>query len=207
MAKGWDYYVKLEWSPLPNHSSALAISRKFASKPNLTHHRCVEKNEMSPLHQLHFDVVHKIILQRKQRRMQANFLDLTIMQLLVLNQDKNRHALPYGFWMASIFEAFDVPVHVWCSQTVKDLVGHMNHMALPTSMRRPNTPLQCLQNQLVERENELATMTTAHQMEKENWEARVVTLQNELTRERTANISTMRHLTQLLATQTPTLAP
>lgn len=61
-SKGWGYYVKLEWPPLPNHTSALSISLKFASKPNLTHHRGVDKNDMSPLHQLYFDVVHKIIL-------------------------------------------------------------------------------------------------------------------------------------------------
>ncbi|WMV38135.1 hypothetical protein MTR67_031520 [Solanum verrucosum] len=126
---------------------------------------------------------------------------------MVLNQDKNGHALLYGFWMAFIFEAFDVPVQVWSSQIVKDVVGQVNHMAFPASVRRPDTPLQHLQNQLVERENELAAMTTAHQMEKENWEARVVTLQNELAQERTANIYTVRHLTQLLDTQTPTLAP
>ncbi|KAH0650450.1 hypothetical protein KY284_030362 [Solanum tuberosum] len=83
--------------------------------------------------------------------------------------------------MASIFEVFNVPVQVRRSQTVKDLVGQVNHMALPTSVRRPNTPLQRLQNQLAKTENELATITTAHQMEKENWEARVVKLQKELT--------------------------
>ncbi|KAK4734042.1 hypothetical protein R3W88_008303 [Solanum pinnatisectum] len=139
---------ELEWPPLPNHSSTVAISRKFSSKPNLTHHWCVDKNEMSLLHQLCFDVVHKIILQRKQRHTNANFLDLTIMELQdteapinlpsliikhmhrVHNQDKNGHALPYGFCMASIFEAFDVPVQVWHSQTVKDVVGQVNHMTL-----------------------------------------------------------------------------
>ncbi|WMV58621.1 hypothetical protein MTR67_052006 [Solanum verrucosum] len=132
---GWSHYVKLEWPPLPDKSSALSICRKFSSKHNLTHYHCIEKNEMSPLHKLYCDVVHKIILQRKQCWMQANFLDITLMELLdtkvlidlpsliishmhrVLNQDKNGHALPYGFWMASIFEAFNIPVQVWVSQT------------------------------------------------------------------------------------------
>ncbi|KAG5600532.1 hypothetical protein H5410_031902 [Solanum commersonii] len=76
------HYVKLEWPPLPTHTSALSISCKFFSKPNLTHHRGVDKNEMSMLHKLYFDVVHKIILPRKQRRTKANFLDLTLMELL-----------------------------------------------------------------------------------------------------------------------------
>ncbi|KAH0658151.1 hypothetical protein KY289_026899 [Solanum tuberosum] len=101
-------------------------------------------------------------------------------KLEVLNQDKNGHALPCGFWMASIFEAFDVPVQVWDSQTVKDVVGRVNRMALHVSMRRLDTPLQRLQHQLAEKENELVTMMTTHQIEKETWEARVVALQHEL---------------------------
>ncbi|KAH0750773.1 hypothetical protein KY290_030005 [Solanum tuberosum] len=166
-SEGWGHYVKLEWPPLPNQSSTLSISQKFSSQPNMTHHRCVGKNEMSPMYQLYFDVVHNIILHRKQRR-------------TVLNQDKNGHALPCGFWMASIFEAFDMPVQVWDSQTVKDVVGRVNRMALHVSMRRLDTPLQRLQHQLAEKENELVTMMTTHQIEKETWEARVVALQHEL---------------------------
>ncbi|WMV38145.1 hypothetical protein MTR67_031530 [Solanum verrucosum] len=77
---------------LPNHTSALSISRKFSSKTNLTHHRGVDKNEMSPLHQLYFDVVHKIILQRKQRRTKANFHDLNLMELLDTERLKNQLA-------------------------------------------------------------------------------------------------------------------
>ncbi|KAG5571289.1 hypothetical protein H5410_061055 [Solanum commersonii] len=112
---GWGLYVKLEWPPLPTHTSALSISRKFSTKPNLTHHRGVDKSEMSMLYKLYFDIDHKIILPRKQHRTKANFLDLTLMELLdfevpidlltliikhmhrVLHQDENGHALPYGF--------------------------------------------------------------------------------------------------------------
>ncbi|KAH0765471.1 hypothetical protein KY290_001432 [Solanum tuberosum] len=125
----------------------------------------------------------------------------------VLNQDKNGHAFPYGFWMASIFESFDVPVQVWVSQTVKDVVGRVNHMTLPISMRRLNSPLQRLKYQPAEKEDELAAMTTAHQLERESWEAQVVVLQNELDQERNANIATVRHLTNLLSTQNPSLVP
>ncbi|KAK4718204.1 hypothetical protein R3W88_016542 [Solanum pinnatisectum] len=121
--------------------------------------------------------------------------------------DKNGHALPYGFWMASVFEAFNVPVHVWGSQTVKDVVGSVNRMALHISMRRLDTPLQRLQRQLAEKENELVTMITTHQIEKETWEARVVALQHELAQKRTANIVIVRHLTQLVTTPNPSSAP
>ncbi|KAH0650448.1 hypothetical protein KY284_030360 [Solanum tuberosum] len=174
--EGWGHYVKLEWPPLPNHTSALSISRKFSSKPNQTHHRGVDKNEMSPLHQLYFNVVHKIILQRKQHHTKANFLDLTLMELLdtevpidlptliikrmhrVLHQDENGHALPCGFWMAAIFETFDVPV------------------------------------QLAANEDQLLAMENAHQVEKATLEARIVELQNELSQESVANIATVQHL-------------
>ncbi|KAH0648266.1 hypothetical protein KY285_033514 [Solanum tuberosum] len=101
-----------------------------------------------------------------KRETHANFLDLTVMELLDI-EDKNGHAIPYGFWMASIFKAFDVPVQVWVAQTVKDM--------------------------LADKEHELAALTYAHQLENEIWEARVVALQNELAQERTANIATMRH--------------
>ncbi|WMV51132.1 hypothetical protein MTR67_044517 [Solanum verrucosum] len=77
-------------------------------------------------------------------------------------------------------QAFDVPVQVWHSQTVKDVVGQVNHMALLTFMRRLDTPLQHLKNQFAEKENELTGMMSDHQIEKETWEARVVMHQNEL---------------------------
>lgn len=53
-------------------------------------------------------------------------------------------------------------------------------MALLVFMRRLDTPLQPLKNQFAEKENELAAMMPAHQIDKETWEARVVMLQNEL---------------------------
>ncbi|KAH0706271.1 hypothetical protein KY285_010771 [Solanum tuberosum] len=80
--EGWGHYVKLEWPQLPSQAFALSISQKLSFKPNLTHHRRVEKNNISHWHQLYFDVVHKIIILMKQRRVEANFLDLTLMELL-----------------------------------------------------------------------------------------------------------------------------
>ncbi|KAH0773732.1 hypothetical protein KY290_010869 [Solanum tuberosum] len=197
------------WPPLPTHTSALSISRKFSSKPNLTHHRGVDKNEMSTLHKLYFDVVHKIILPRKQHRTKVNFLDLTLMELLdsevpidlptliikhmhrVLHQDENGHALPYGFWMTPIFEAFNVPVQVWHSQTVKDVVGRVNHVVLPVYMRNRDNLLQRLKNQLATKEDELLTLETTHQMERATLEACIVELQTELATTRAANMATM----------------
>lgn len=83
---------------------------------------------MSTLHRLYFDVVYKILIPRKEQRSEAKYLDLTLMELLdseipinlasliikhmqrILIQDKNGHALPYGFCLADILEAYFVPL-------------------------------------------------------------------------------------------------
>ena len=111
----WDHYVKGSWPPLDNLPSTIDISRKFSRNPHLLPHYRVLKNEISPLYQFYFDLVHKMILPRQERRIVANFLDLTLMELLdsqtpielprliikhiqrVLIQDANGHSLPYEF--------------------------------------------------------------------------------------------------------------
>lgn len=57
---GWDDYVKFEWPSLDNMASILDITRKFFGNPNMTFRR-VLKRKMSPLCQLYFDLVHKMI--------------------------------------------------------------------------------------------------------------------------------------------------
>ncbi|KAM3268455.1 hypothetical protein P3S67_031396 [Capsicum chacoense] len=79
---GWGYYVKGSCPSLDNLASALDICIKFSGNPPLVKHRRVFKKEISPLHQLYFDVVHKMILSRKERKTVASLLDLTLMELL-----------------------------------------------------------------------------------------------------------------------------
>jgi len=79
--RGWGYYVKRSWPPLDNLPSALDICRKFFENPLLPSHRRVLKNDTCSLYQLYFDVVHKMILPRQERRIVASFLDLTLMEL------------------------------------------------------------------------------------------------------------------------------
>lgn len=55
---------------MDNLASALDITRKFYGNPHLT------------LHKLYFEVVHKIITPRKERRTEANYLELSLMELL-----------------------------------------------------------------------------------------------------------------------------
>ncbi|KAF3675913.1 putative cysteine-rich receptor-like protein kinase 29-like isoform X1 [Capsicum annuum] len=78
---GWGQFVKGTWPRLDNLASTLDICRKFFGNPHLINHRRVLKREMSPLHQLYFDVVHKMISPRKERTV-PSILDLTLMELL-----------------------------------------------------------------------------------------------------------------------------
>ncbi|KAG5600531.1 hypothetical protein H5410_031901 [Solanum commersonii] len=85
--------------------------------------------------------------------------------------------------MAPIFEAFNMPVQVWHSQTVNDVVGRVNHMVVPVSIRNPDNPLHRLKNQPAAKEDELLALATL--------EAPIVELQTELATARAANIATM----------------
>lgn len=78
---GWDHYAKFEWALLDNLASALGISMKFSGDPLFVHHRRVLKSEMSPIHKLYFDVVHKILIPQNKHRTKSNFLDLILMEL------------------------------------------------------------------------------------------------------------------------------
>lgn len=127
---------------------------------------------MSPLHQLYFDVVHKILIPRKVRRTKANYLDLTVMEILdtevkidlpsliikhmqrVLSKDENGHALPYAFWLSRVFEDYSVPVQVWTFQKTKDVLVQVKHVDLPASMRRADTPFQRMRIALAEKSAE-----------------------------------------------------
>ncbi|KAG5596085.1 hypothetical protein H5410_037317 [Solanum commersonii] len=84
---------------------------------------------MLPLHNLLVDVVHKILLPRKQKQTEANYLDITRMELLLSKKPTNlpqlmlchmrciyvrikMHSLGYGFWLGDIFEFLHIhPLH------------------------------------------------------------------------------------------------
>lgn len=71
-----------EWRPLENVTSTLVISCKFSRRPNLVKYRRVLCSDISALHQLYFDVVHKILIPMKEYRSEASYLDLALMELL-----------------------------------------------------------------------------------------------------------------------------
>lgn len=127
----WCHYVKRSLPPMDGLPNALEIIRK------LSHDLCAEecskvtKNVMLPLHKLLFVVVHKVILPKGQKRTEANYLDLTLMELLLSRQEINLpalmlshmscicmedtklHFLGYRFWLCELFEHFQIPVKKW----------------------------------------------------------------------------------------------
>ncbi|KAM3201326.1 hypothetical protein P3L10_033689 [Capsicum annuum] len=220
---GWGHYIKGSWLALDNLTSALEICRKFSGNPHLVHHRKVFKKEMSPLHQLYFDVVHKMIIPRKERRNMASFLDLFLMELLdtevriylprlilkhmqrVLIKEKNGHALPYEFWLTPILEEFRVPIQVWSSQTVKDIIGSVNHMMLPGSMKNVDNPMQRLRNALADKQGEVEPAQAALEAAQATYEeergilqAQIASLTSLLERKRAENVDVIRKITSLI---------
>ncbi|KAM3220440.1 hypothetical protein P3L10_024971 [Capsicum annuum] len=226
---GWGHYVKGAWPPLDNLPSAIDISRKFSKNPSLLTHRRVLKNEMSPLHQFYFDVVHKMILPRQEMRTVANFLNLTLMELLdshilidlptliikhmqrVLIQDANGHALPYEFWLAPIFEDFHIPIKAWSLQTTKDVIGSVNHAMFPTAMRSADNPMQRLRNVFVAKQSEVDVAQAALEVaqatreeEKQVLQAQIASLTALLKKERAENANIIKKQTSLIPSSSST---
>ncbi|KAK4737275.1 hypothetical protein R3W88_000972 [Solanum pinnatisectum] len=168
------------WPSLDGLHSALDIVSKFVNNPTLEDYTRVDKGAMHPLHKLLFDVVHKIILPRKQKRTEANYLDLTLMELLLSRhpinlrrlmlchihcigvENKKRHSLGYGFSLGEIFEYFKIPVKEKQVQTVKDVLGIINQVVVPTPRRGDNASMQRLRAQLDLKDDEIAALRVSH---------------------------------------------
>ncbi|KAG5589643.1 hypothetical protein H5410_040157, partial [Solanum commersonii] len=176
----WFRYVKRIWSPLDGLPSAFDIVRKFLNDPTVEDYSRVDKWDMLPLHRLLFDMVHKIILPRKQKCTEANYLDLTLMELLLLRhpinlpqlmlfhihsicvEDNKLHALGYGFWLGEIFEYLKVPVKVWEVQTTKDVLSIVNHADVHAPWRGANALMQRLRAQLTLKDEKITALRVSH---------------------------------------------
>ncbi|KAM3360043.1 hypothetical protein P3S68_019754 [Capsicum galapagoense] len=181
--RGWSHYVKGACLPLDNLTSALDISRIFSGNPSLLTHRRVLKNEI-------------LIIKHTQR---------------VLIQDANGHALPYEFWLAPVFEDFHISVKVWSLQTIKDVIGSVNHAILPAAMRSADNPMQRLRNALVAKQSEvvvaqaaLKAAQAAHEEEKQVLQAQITSLTAILEKERANNADIIRKLTSLIPSSSST---
>ncbi|KAK4353963.1 hypothetical protein RND71_026157 [Anisodus tanguticus] len=85
------------------------------------------KKQLKPEHQLLFELVHKVLLPRIERRCIAsiaymfllealvNFRSISLPALMiehmikVVNAREDKHGLPYGFFLTKVFEHFDMP--------------------------------------------------------------------------------------------------
>lgn len=84
----WCYYLKCSW-PIVEGISTLEISRHFSNDSPLKNTTRVDRGSMSTLHKLVIDMVHKVIVPRKEKHTEANYLDLTIMEILVTKAQIN----------------------------------------------------------------------------------------------------------------------
>lgn len=158
----------------------------------------------------------KMLIPLRERRTKANFFYLTLMEILdtevkidlprlvikhlhhVFLKDDKWYALPYSFWIAPVFEEYSVLVQVWSLQTTKDVIGIVNYVALPASMRRADNPLQRLRNTLTDKIVKLEVVCIAHEVERVTLISHIHVLEADLARERADNVETIYKLTQLL---------
>ncbi|KAG5576216.1 hypothetical protein H5410_056350, partial [Solanum commersonii] len=158
---GWCHYVKPNWPTLEGLSLALEILYRFANDPMLEDYIRVDKGALLPLHKLLFDVVHKIILFRKQKHTEANYLGLTLMELLISQicvHDNKDHRFEYGLWLGEICEYFHVPVKEWQLQTTKDVLGEVDHAAILATYKGATVPMQRLRGSLTAKGEEIAVL-------------------------------------------------
>lgn len=76
------------------------------------------------------------------------------------------YALPFEFWLTPVFDDYSVPVQVWSLQYKKDVIGMVDHMALPVFMRSVDTPIHRARNALTEKDVELIATQAAHEAER-----------------------------------------
>lgn len=59
-----------------------------------------------------------------------------------------------------------VLVQIWSLKTKKDILGRLNHAALPVLIRQVDTPIQRLRNELVDALAELNEIEDTHALER-----------------------------------------
>ncbi|KAM3216090.1 hypothetical protein P3L10_025530 [Capsicum annuum] len=100
-----------------------------------------------------------MILPRKERRIVAIFLDITLMELLDTES----------------------------SQTTNDIIGPVNHIMLPISMRSADNSMQRLRNTLAKKQAKVevakAALEAAHEEEKGILQAQISSLNSLMEKE------------------------
>ncbi|KAH0671815.1 hypothetical protein KY290_023999 [Solanum tuberosum] len=79
-----------------------------------------------------------------------------------LNEYTRERGLAYGFWLGMVFEHFGVPVGKWQIQTIKDVLGVVDHEIIPATKRRANAPMQRLRASLTAKNEEITALQGSH---------------------------------------------
>ncbi|GAB2287559.1 hypothetical protein Dimus_021932 [Dionaea muscipula] len=122
---GISEYIKEVWEE-SKYIKPLEITRKFANNRLINVVRRVQSTEMKPFQRFVHFVVMKNVVPRFGKRDTTSFMDLTYMDHLGSGRKINLprvmmrhmayvisvkdHELPYGDWMTTIFDGFDVPL-------------------------------------------------------------------------------------------------
>lgn len=91
-------------------------------------------------------------------------LVLSHMNRICMN-DNTVHGIGYGFLLGDIFEYIQVPVEEWQEQTVKDVLGEVDHDIIYTNSRGANAPLQELRASLTEKKKKIVSLQASHSAE------------------------------------------
>ncbi|KAH0685483.1 hypothetical protein KY290_016961 [Solanum tuberosum] len=217
---GWCHYVKRTWPPLEGLLLALEISRRFVNDPMLEDYTRVDKRAMRPLHKLLFDIVHKIILPRKHKRTEANYLDLTLMELLI-SQMTTTMGLGMGSGWERFLSSFKFRLKSGKCKVQKMFLGEVDHVVIPATSRGANAPMQHLRALLTVKGEEIAALKVSHSaamdqlhisyglenagLDEENSRLKeeIATTQATLETERTSNSAHLKYIVDLLAKGSP----
>ncbi|KAF3625935.1 hypothetical protein FXO37_30594 [Capsicum annuum] len=98
----------------------------------------------------------------------------------ILIKDSKGHTLPYKFWLVAMFEDYLLLVQVWSLKTTKDIIGTVEHMALPVSIGSVDNPLQRARNALAEKNVAMIAAQANHEAERVMLLAQIDSLQAKL---------------------------
>lgn len=126
--EGFDTYVRCERPELWEKEYAMYLTSKYTQEREKVVSRKVWNGEIKSVHKLLFEFVNKCLLPRSERRHEATYLDLEVMEVLDQNmpinllllmlkhverkadQEKGTHALPFGFLLTRVFDQLGSPL-------------------------------------------------------------------------------------------------
>lgn len=173
---GWNEFAKGEWPELHGLAEPLEIVRRFAQDGTIQRPRSVQLKELSPLHKYLYTMVIRMLLPRNQRRTEASYMDLAVMELMIRGEQINlpglmlRHiyrvvsnedpsakqALGYGFWLGDVFERLGASISNWTYEQAKDRLGEIDEQQEPPSDKKESGLVQRLRLVMAQKDEIIA---------------------------------------------------